>query len=101
MGFEYDTTSLQMMAAGTGSSVMQSDSDIGNIEEYENLFSKVRSVKDKKKTTGNKVVNPEEKKQQPLKAIAKQMSVTTQEDEFEVVQNVKKTEAPPVKAAPA
>ena len=44
MGFEYDTTSLQMMAAGTGSSVMQSDSDIGNIEEYENLFSKVRSV---------------------------------------------------------
>ena len=34
MGFEYDATSLQMMAAGTGSSLMISNSDMGNMEHY-------------------------------------------------------------------
>ena len=44
MGFEYEATSLQMMAAGTGSSLMLSDADMGNMEHYEQIFSKVRSV---------------------------------------------------------
>ena len=44
MGFEYEATSLQMMAAGTGSSLMQSESDMGNMEHYEQIFSNVKSV---------------------------------------------------------
>ncbi len=34
MGFEYEATTIQMMAAGTGSSVMLSEIDMGNIEHY-------------------------------------------------------------------
>ena len=34
MGFEYEATTIQMMAAGTGSSVMLSEVDMGNIEHY-------------------------------------------------------------------
>ena len=44
MGFEYDATSLQMMAAGTGSSLMLSNADMGNMEHYEQIFSNVDSV---------------------------------------------------------
>ena len=48
MGFEYEATSLQMMAAGTGSSAMISDTDIGSMQHYERIFSKVRYVEDNK-----------------------------------------------------
>jgi len=46
MGYEYDATTLQMMAAGTGSSLMLSEADFGNIERYEQIFSQVNSVED-------------------------------------------------------
>ncbi len=46
MGFEYEATSLQMMAAGTGSSAMLSDTDIGSMQHYEHMFSTVRYVED-------------------------------------------------------
>ena len=46
MGFEYEATSLQMMAAGTGSSAMLSETDMGNMQHYERIFNHVRSVED-------------------------------------------------------
>ena len=63
MGFEYEATSLQMMAAGTGSSAMLSDTDIGSMQHYEKIFSKVRYVEDSsqsKKVKRAPVQNPEE-----------------------------------------
>ena len=64
MGFEYDAMSLQMMAAGTGSSLMLSNADMGNMEHYEQIFSNVKSVEttaaDKKKSAA--VKNPEVEK---------------------------------------
>ena len=39
-----------MMAAGTGSSAMLSDIDMGNMQQYEQLFSRVKYVEDRKKT---------------------------------------------------
>ena len=59
MGFEYEATSLQMMAAGTGSSQMLSEIDEGNMEHFEQIFSQVKSVQQtsNKKKAGK---NPEQ-----------------------------------------
>ena len=35
-----------MMAAGTGSSAMLSETDMGNMQHYERIFNHVRSVED-------------------------------------------------------
>ena len=93
MGFEYDATSLQMMAAGTGSSLMLSNADMGNMEHYEQIFSNVDSVQT---TAANKqkkaVQNPEVDRKQHSK-IAKQASVTEQDGEFEVTTILKPVSA--------
>ena len=94
MGFEYDATSLQMMAAGTGSSLMLSNADMGNMEHYEQIFSNVDSVQT---TAANKqkkaaVQNPEVERKQHSK-IAKQASVTEQDGEFEVTTILKPVSA--------
>ena len=51
-----------MMAAGTGSSAMISDADTGRMQQYDQLFSRVRYVEDRKKPVAA-VQNPEETKQ--------------------------------------
>ena len=78
MGFEYEATSLQMMAAGSGSSPMSSELELGNMLQYEKLFSSVRFIEERKKpATGTN--NPEESKggDSSKPAMAKQTSVTT------------------------
>ena len=78
MGFEYEATSLQMMAAGSGSSPMSSELELGNMLQYEQLFSRVRFIEERKKPLGTN--NPEESKgpaSDAKPAMAKQTSVTT------------------------
>ena len=83
MGFEYEATSLQMMAAGSGSSPMSSELELGNMLQYEKLFSSVRFIEERKKpvTTASGTNNPEESKaagdSSSKPAMAKQTSVTT------------------------
>ena len=101
MGFEYDTTSLQMMAAGTGSSVMGADSELSSIQEYENIFNKMQSVQDKRRKKAPPKENPEETKSNQPAQMTKQKSITTQEDEFEVVQNVNTKNVEPAAGAQA
>ena len=99
MGFEYDTTSLQIMAAGTGSSVMGADSELNSIQEYENIFNKMQSVQDNRRKKAPRKENPEETKSNQPAQMTKQKSITTQEDEFEVVQNVNTKNAEPAAGA--
>ena len=88
-----------MMAAGSGSSPMSSELELGNMQQYEQLFSRVKIIEERKKpiTTAGATNNPEESKEQQKTmakpAMAKQTSVTTQEDEFEVVTQVKQAPA--------
>lgn len=77
MGFEYEATSLQMMAAGSGSSPMSSELELGNMLQYEQLFSRVRFIEERKKPLETN--NPEESKgaaTDAKPAMAKQTSVT-------------------------
>ena len=88
-----------MMAAGSGSSPMSSELELGNMQQYEQLFSRVKIIEERKKptTTAGATNNPEESKEQQKTmvkpAMAKQTSITTQEDEFEVVTQVKQAPA--------
>ena len=80
MGFEYDASSLQMMGAGTGSSLMLED-DMGSMEKYEKIFSQVKSVEATSHQNRLTAKNPEVERKQHA-PVAK--SVTTQDGEFEV-----------------
>ena len=83
MGFEYEATSLQMMAAGSGSSPMSSELELGNMQQYEQLFSRVKVIEERKKPIAAAGIpnNPEESKEQPAvmakPLMAKQTSITT------------------------
>ena len=61
MGFEYEATSLQMMAAGSGSSPMCSEFELGNTLQYEQLFSRVKNIEERKKPIAA-TNNPEDTK---------------------------------------
>ena len=68
MGFEYEATSLQMMAAGSGSSPMSSELELGNMQQYEQLFSRVKVIEERKKpiaAVDSSANNPEESKEKP------------------------------------
>lgn len=68
-----------MMAAGSGSSPMSSELELGNMMQYEKLFSSVRVIEERKKSTAGAGTtnNPEESKGGAKPSMAKQTSVTT------------------------
>ena len=54
-----------MMAAGSGSSPMSSELELGNMLQYEQLFSRVKNIEERKKpitSAGVATINPEETK---------------------------------------
>lgn len=54
-----------MMAAGSGSSPMSSELELGNMLQYEQLFSRVKNIEERKKpitSAGAATNNPEETK---------------------------------------
>lgn len=54
-----------MMAAGSGSSPMSSELELGNMLQYEQLFSRVKNIEERKKpitSAGVAANNPEETK---------------------------------------
>ena len=48
MGFEYEASSLQMIGGGSGSTAMLSETDVGSMQHYEEIFSNVNSVEESK-----------------------------------------------------